>query len=141
MTTRLCYDAHASPIADNPLVLASLHSYLDAVNCHLGVRVDAEKAGVLEGFFKVRPVFNRTSEAVDHARFALITAIRAAWIEAAGRDPRDDDSYHHQFDSDDQWGAFCRARLNDAEVFTERDFEELQGWPSSFHLRSKAAPT
>jgi len=137
MLAKLCYDAHASPIADNPHVLANLRSLLDAVNCHLGVRVDAQKAGFLEGFFKIRPVFNRTSEAIDHARFSLITAIRAAWIEAAGRDPRDDDSYHDQFDHDDQWGAFCRAQLDAAGVFTERELLEVMGVPSS--LRSNAA--
>jgi hypothetical protein len=45
----------------------------------------------------IRPVFNRTREAVDKAKNALNDAIHEAWIEAGGRDPRNDDDYHNEF--------------------------------------------
>jgi hypothetical protein len=63
----------------------------------LKVRVDAEKTGFFSGLLFVRPVFNHTSEAVDKATYALNNAIHEAWIEAKGRDPRNDDAYHDEF--------------------------------------------
>jgi len=94
---KLCYDARVSPIADDPRVIAAVDALLEAVMRHLEVRIEAEKAGFLSSLFSIRPAFNRTSEAVDSAKNTLNATIQAAWIEAEGRDPRDDDSYHDQF--------------------------------------------
>ena len=57
-----------------------------------------KKTGPLfSGLLSIRPAFNSTSEAVDKAKNALNTAIHEAWIEAEGRDPRNDDAYHDEF--------------------------------------------
>ena len=94
---KLYNDANISTIADNPRVVAAVAVLLTAVTDHLKVRVDAAKAGLFSGLLFVRPVFNHTSEGVDKAIKALNNAIHEAWIEAEGRDPRDDDDYCDEF--------------------------------------------
>jgi hypothetical protein len=95
--TKACGDASVTTIADNPRVVAAVAALLAAVTDHLKVRVDAEKTGFLSGLLFTRPAFNRTSEVVDRAKNALNDAMHQAWIEAEGRDPRNDDAYHDEF--------------------------------------------
>jgi hypothetical protein len=94
---KICADAGVSTIADDPRVIGAVAVLLAAVSDHLKVRVEAKKSGFFSGLLSVRPVFNSTSKAVDRAKNALNDAIHQAWIEAEGRDPRDDDAYHDQF--------------------------------------------
>jgi hypothetical protein len=94
---KACADASVSTIADNPRVVAAVAAFLAAATDHLKVRVEAEKNDLFSGLLFIRPVFNRTREAVDKAKKALNDAIHEAWIEAEGRDPRNDNNYHNEF--------------------------------------------